>query len=472
VSIVFALMVAFQLFVLAYFAILNLLYAFFGYVGLRSVVLQSRDLSDLALKDLLEHDVFMPVSVLVPAYNEEKSIEASVRSFITMHYPLFEVVVVCDGSTDGTMDRLIDAFALVEEPLVYSRKLETKPVHRVMRSLRYPNLVVADKENGGKADAVNAAINLARYPLIAPVDSDSILDAQAVLRASRKFMEDDTVLAVGGTIRPLNGAHMEGGRPGELRMPGTWIERLQILEYARAFFLGRAGWTHFGALLIISGAFGLFRRESVVEVGGLWSGTLGEDMELVMRLHKEYTRSGRPHKIAFTPDPICWTEVPSDMRTLRRQRNRWHRGLWTNLWRHRDMLLNPEYGKLGMLAVPYFWLFEALGPVIEVIGYAVLLGSFLLGRLDPAFAALFLSLAVLQGILLSQIGAGVEALLLHRYPRTPDRLLLFATAFVVFLGFRQILMLERFRATVQAARRKPTTWGEMNRTGIPAEKVG
>ena len=467
-SALFPLLVAFQLFILAYFAVLNFLYAFFGYVGLRSVVVHSRELSDLALKDLLEHDVFMPVSVLVPAYNEEKSIEASVRSFITMHYPLFEVVVVCDGPTDGTVERLIEAFSLVEEPMVYSRKLETKPVHRVMRSLRYPNLVVAEKENGGKADAVNAAINLARYPLIAPVDSDSILDAQAVLRASRMFLEDDTVLAVGGTIRPLNGAVMEGGRPGELRMPRTWIERLQIVEYARAFFLGRAGWTHFGALLIISGAFGLFRRESVVEVGGLWTGTLGEDMELVMRLHKEYVRAGRPHKIEFTPDPICWTEVPSDMRTLRRQRNRWHRGLWTNLWRHRDMLLNPRYGKLGMLAVPYFWLFEALGPVIEVLGYVVVVGSLLLGKLDPAFAVLFLSFAVLQGILLSQIGAGVEALLLHRYPRTPDRLMLFAAAFMEFAGFRQILTLERFRATIQAARRTRTTWGEMPRTGIPA----
>ena len=187
-----------------------------------------------------------------------------------------------------------------------------------------------------------------------------------------------------------------------------------------------------------------------------------------MRLHKEYIRAGRPHKIAFTPDPICWTEVPSDMRTLRRQRNRWHRGLWTNLWRHRDMLLNPRYGKLGMLAVPYFWLFEALGPVIEVVGFVVVVGSLIFGRLDPTFAVLFLSFAVLQGILLSQIGAGVEALLLHRYPRTPDRLLLFATAFVEFLGFRQILTLERLRATIQAAKGTPTAWGEMPRTGIPA----
>jgi cellulose synthase/poly-beta-1,6-N-acetylglucosamine synthase-like glycosyltransferase len=463
-----SLLLGFQLFVLAYFAVLTLLYALFGYVGLRSVVVHARELSDVTLKDLLEHDVFMPVSVLVPAYNEELSIVASVRSFVTMHYPLFEVVVVCDGPTDGTLERLIEAFALVEEPMVYARTLESRPVRAVYRSLRYPNLVVADKENGGKADAVNAAINLARYPLIAPVDSDSILDAEAILRASRMFLEDEALLAVGGTIRPLNGAVMDGGRPGELRMPPTWLERLQIVEYARAFFLGRAGWTRYGALLIISGAFGLFRRGPVIEVGGLWTGTLGEDMELVMRLHKEAIRRGRPHAIRFSPDPICWTEVPSDLATLRRQRNRWHRGLWTNLWRHRDMLLNPRYGRLGMLAVPYFWLFEALGPVIEVLGYVVILGSLALGLLDPAFALLFLTLAVLQGILLSQIGAGVEGLLLHRYARTRDRILLFATAFMEFAGLRQVLTLERFRATLQAVRRTPTTWGEMARRGIPS----
>jgi cellulose synthase/poly-beta-1,6-N-acetylglucosamine synthase-like glycosyltransferase len=457
---------AFQLFVLLYFAALNLLYAVFGYVGLRSIVIHSRELSDVGLKDLLEHDVFMPVSVLVPAYNEEKSIVASVRSFVTMQYPLFEVVVVCDGPTDGTVDRLIDAFALVEVPTIYSRKLPTAPVRRVMRSLRHPNLVMVEKENGGKADALNAAINLARYPLIAPVDSDCILDAQAVLRASARFLEDDAVIAVGGTIRPLNGAVISGGRPSELRMPRRWVERIQIVEYARAFFLGRAGWTRFGALLIISGAFGLFRREAVVRVGGLWTETLGEDMELVMRLHKDSVRARRGHRIVFTPDPICWTEVPSDMRTLRRQRNRWHRGLWTNLWRHRDMLGNPRYGRLGILAVPYFWLFEAFGPVVEVIGYAIVIGSLLTGRLDAVFAVLFFTLAILQGVLISQIGAGVEALLLQRYVGMGDRLRLFAAAIVEFVGFRQILTVERFRATIQAIRGRPTVWGEMHRVGI------
>lgn len=459
---------AFGVFAIAYFAVLSLLYAAFAFIGLRTVILESRQTSETELRDLLERDVFKPVSIVVPAYNEEATIVAAVGSFIRLHYPMFEVIVVCDGPTDRTLGRLIDAFALVDEPRVWARTIPTAPVTRVMRSLRHPGLVVAEKENGGKADAVNAGINLARYPLVAPVDSDCLLDAQAILRASRNFVKDDTVIAVGGTVRPLNGATIRGGRPAELRMPRRWVERLQVVEYARAFFLGRAGWTRLGALLIISGAFGLFRRDALLRVGGFWTETVGEDMEIVMRLHKEYARLGLSHRIVFSPDPICWTEVPSDLRTLRRQRNRWHRGLWTNLWRHRDMLLNPRFGRLGLFAVPYFWLFEGLAPVVEVLGFVTLTVSWVFGLLDPAFAWLFLALAILHGMVLSQVAAGVEAMLLHRYASTRDRLVLFAASLIEFLGFHQLVTLERCLATFQGRRRRGV-WGDMRRAGIPAE---
>jgi cellulose synthase/poly-beta-1,6-N-acetylglucosamine synthase-like glycosyltransferase len=453
---------------IVYFAVLSLLYGAFALIGLRAVILESRQTTDTELRDLMERDVFKPVSIIVPAFNEERSIVAAVRSFVTLHYPKFEVIVISDGSTDGTMDRLIDAFALVEEPRVWARTLPTEPVTRVMRSLRDPGLIVAEKANGGKADAVNAGINLARYPLVAPVDSDCLLDAQAILRATRNFVKDDSVIAVGGTVRPLNGATVVGGRATALRMPRRWVERLQIVEYARAFFLGRAGWSRMGALLIISGAFGIFRRDAVLKVGGFWTETLGEDMELVMRLHKEFARAGAPYRIVFSPDPICWTEVPSDLPTLLRQRSRWHRGLLTNLWRHRDMLCNPRYGRLGMFAVPFFWLFEGLGPVIEVVGFTSLLVSAALGILDMDVFWLFLGLAVLHGMVLSQVAAGVEAMLLQRYPSSWDRLILFAASLVEFLGFHQVVAVERFIATFQRGARR-RQWGAMSRTGIPSE---
>ncbi len=455
-----------QVGLLVYFVVLNLIYSALSFVGLRLVVVHARELSDLALRDLLEREVYRPVSILVPAYNEERTIVAAVRSFLALQYPRFEVIVVSDGSTDGTMERLTEAFALVEDPRVWLRKLPSQPVRRVLRSLRHPELVVVDKGNGGKSDALNAAINLARYPLIAPVDADSVLDAQAILRASRLFVEDETILAVGGTVRPLNGATFRAGRPISMRVPDRWLERFQIVEYARAFFLGRTGWTRLSTVLIISGAFGLFRRDAVVRVGGFWTGTVGEDMELVLRLHREHRAAGVPYRIVVAPDPICWTEVPSDLGTLLRQRSRWHRGLWQNLWRHRGMLLNPRYGRIGLLGLPYFWLFEGLAPVVEVVGLATFGVSIALGVVDPRVFALFVAMAVLHGMLLSQIAVGVEAMLLDRYPLIADRLRLLAAALLEFLGFHQLLALQRFLA-ILGLLGGGGGWGRMRRAGIP-----
>lgn len=456
-----------QFVTLGYFAVLNALYALFGYIGLRAVTVESRELSQLALKDLLERDLEMPVSILVPAYNEEKTIAASVRSLLALHYPEFEVIVACDGPTDATVERMVSAFDLVEQPLVFRRVLDTTPILRTFRSLRHPNLIVVEKENGGRADALNAALNMARYPLVVAVDADSILDAEAVLRASRRFLQDERVVAVGGTIRPLNGAVMVEGRVAALRVPARWIERFQVLEYARAFFAGRAGWSHFSSLLIISGAFGMFRRDAVIQVGGYWTKTVSEDMELVVRLHKHYRRRGVPYRILFTPDPICWTEVPHSMKVLRGQRNRWHRGLLETLWVHRDMLFNPTYGRLGFVAVPYFWLFEALSPVVEFVGYVLLVLTLVFGLLNESFALLFIALAVLLGMLLSQTAVGIETLLLARYPRFRDRVLLMAAAVLEFCGYRQVITWERFVATFQV-RSKRGSWGHMDRAGVTA----
>ncbi len=468
-STVLTITLAFQYVVLAYFALLNLGYTLFGYLGLKSIVVYSRELSQITLRDLLARESYKPVSILVPAYNEEKVIVASVRSFLALRYPEFEVIVVSDGSTDRTIAELIAAFALVEVPPVYCKTLQSLPVRRMFRSARHPNLIVLEKENGGKADALNAAIDVARYPLVCSVDADSLLDADALLRATRPFLEDESVVAIGGTIRPLNGAKVVDGRVTELALPRTWLERLQVLEYARAFFSGRAGWSHFDALLIISGAFGVFRRSAVLEVGGYLVGTVGEDMELVVRLHRHYRERKQSYRILFTPDPICWTEVPADFATLRGQRNRWHRGLWETLWTHRALMFNPQYGRLGTFAVPYFLIFEALAPIVEALGWIAMPAAFALGIFNTQFAGLFLLLSVLYGMLLSQLAVGIETLLLQRYPRLSDRIALFAAAFLEFLGYRQLLVFERCLATLQVFRKRGV-WGRMKRTGV-AEQV-
>lgn len=464
-SVVRGLFLFYERFVLVYFAVLSVLYAYFGYLGVRAVIVYAREVSESALRDLLSRDFYKPVSVLVSAYDEQETIVGSVRSLLALHFPQFEVVVVNDGSSDATLERLIEAYALVEVPQIYRRALPTRAVRAIYRSLRHPELVVVDKENGGRSDGLNAALNLARYPLVCSIDADTMLDAEAVLRASRLFAEDETVIGVGGTIRPLNGAVVEDGRVVGLRPPRRWVERFQILEYARAFFIGRAAWSRLSSMMLISGAFSVFRRDAVIEVGGFWTETVSEDMELVFRLHKHHRRLGKPYRMVFTPDPIAWTEVPSDLATLRRQRNRWQRGLWETLWRHRDMLFNPRYGRLGLFGVPYYWLFEAVAPLIEAGGYVALVASAALGVLFPEFALLFILLAVLYGVLFSQFAAGIESFLLARYPRLRDRMVFLAASFLEYAGFRQVLVAERVLATFQV-RSKRGRWGQMGRRGI------
>ena len=443
-----------EYFVLLYFSVLALIYALSGYLGMRSVILYARELSQLALKDLLERDFFKPVSILVPAFNEGPGIVAGVQSMLGLQYPQFEVVLASDGSTDSSLELLIEAFALVELPQIYRPTVPTAPVRRVLRSLRYPNLTVIDKENGGKADAQNAALNLARFPLVCVVDADSVLHAEALIRVSRMFIEDETVIGVGGTIRPMNGAVVRQGQIEQLRAPGSWIERIQVLEYSRAFFTARAAWSRLGCLLLISGAFGLFRRDVVLEAGGWLPQSMGEDMEMVLRLHRRFRQLGRPYRLVATPDPVCWTAVPSTFKALSSQRERWQRGTWEVLWRHRSMLFNPKYGRVGMIGVPYLWIFEAMALFVEALGYVVIVGTAIAGVLNYSFAALFIVLAIMYGALLSELAMGVESLLLSRYNTFEDRMRLFAASFVEYIGFRQALLVVRCIASFQVRRRR------------------
>lgn len=443
----------YALLVLGYFAVLYLFYALLGYLGLRTIVSHGQQNSPLALKDMLAQGSFKGMSILVPARDEEAVIVASVRAYLSLDYPEYEVIVISDGSLDNTVATLADTFDVVEAFADDRPRLGTAKVERVYRSSRYPRLTVIDKAAGGKADALNAGLNLARYPLVCAVDADSRLDAKALLQASRRFAEDERLIAVGGTIRPLSRGALSGktalGNGG--RLPRSWLERLQVVEYARALLMDRLGWSALNALPIISGAFGLFSRQAVMEVGGYRVGTVGEDMELVMRLHKRFSgawpRTDR--RMLFMPEPVCWTLVPVTRQALRRQRNRWQRGLIEALWLHKDMLFRRRYGRLGMVVLPYFWVFEALAPVVEMLAYGLFAASLLSGLFFPGFTLLFLLVALVCGTLVSQLAVGVETLFFGRYATRRERLTLFGATFLEALGYRQMLMLERFVAIFQ-----------------------
>lgn len=454
-----------QILILLYFMVLNCFFALSFYVAAKELSSTLSQGDDLTAKHLLEETFYKPISILVPAYNEEATIIASLRSFLNLHYPEYEVVVVNDGSKDQTVAVMIEAFALVPVNLFGCQAIATKNVRAVYRSKLYSNLIVIDKENGGKADALNAATNYSRFPLICAVDADSMLDAKALLRSARAFVEDDTLIATGGTIRALNNSDTASGEVLTLRAPQYWLERFQVVEYTRAFLSGRATFSHFGLLLIISGAFGIFRREVLLELGGYRTDTVGEDMELVVRLHRWARDQKRPYRILYTVDPVCWTQVPSDLKTLRKQRNRWQRGLWETLWSHRDLLFNPRYGRIGMVAVPFFWLFEALAPLIEVGGIVFMVGLLVFSEISWSFSLTFLLLAFSCGLLTSLTAFCLEVFMHTHYPTLADRRKLFWASILENFGYRQIIVYERFVASFQVWRKRGQ-WGEMKRQKI------
>jgi cellulose synthase/poly-beta-1,6-N-acetylglucosamine synthase-like glycosyltransferase len=422
------------------------------------------------LSELFTSNYAPPASVVVPAYNEEATIAASVRSFLALHYPMHEVVVVNDGSSDGTLDVLLREFDLWESDQLIRKQLDTAEVLGVFASPS-ERLVVVDKLNGGKADALNAGICAARYPFVCCIDADIILEEDALLRVARPMVESSEVAAVGGIVRVANGCEVDRGRVVEVRTPRQAVPNFQIVEYLRAFLAARTGWSALNCLLIISGAFGMFRRQDIIASGGYAHDTVGEDMELVTRMHRTLKEAGRKYKITFVPDPVAWTEVPLSLRVLRRQRSRWHRGLIDTLLRHHRMLFNPRYGTVGLLAMPYFFLFEFLGPVIELLGYITLFIGLLLGILNLQFAVAFFLAAVGLGVLLSVAAVFLEELRFRRYPRWLDLLKLTLYGILENFGYRQINTVWRARAIVSFLR-KNTDWGAMERQGFdPAKSI-
>lgn len=411
-------------------------------------------------------DAAPPITLMAPAYNEEPTVVESVRSLLALQYPNFEVVVVNDGSKDDTLQVLIEAFELQPVHRQYDLGVPCKTIRGIYAAANQPKLVVVDKENGGKADALNAAINLSRAPIVCSMDADSLLESDALLRAVRPFVEDPArTVAVGGTIRIANGCRIEHGQVVEVGAPRNFLALLQTVEYLRAFLMARLAWSRIDALTIISGAFGLFKRQAVMEVGGYSHGTVGEDMELVLKLHKHFRRQKKPYKIAFIPEPVCWTEAPESLAVLARQRARWHRGALECFVRHRDMIFNPRYGRIGIVAFGHILLVDVLGPLIEILGYLIIPAFALLGVLDLAYLWALLAVSFGFGIAISVGALALEEAELRRFPNARTLLLLMAAAVVENFGYRQINNFWRLRGTWQFLT-GAQSWGAMTRKGF------
>ncbi len=456
--------------ILIYFFAINFLYAMFILLSVIGIIRHSTLLKYVTLKDMFAQPLVKPVSVIAPAHNEEATVVDNVRSLLGLEYPTYEIVIVNDGSSDQTLERLIQAFHFRKMKRVFRRVIPTKPVRGIYLSPFEPRLVLVDKENGRKADALNAGLNVARYPLFCAIDCDSIIDRDALLKMARPFHEDpDRTIGVGGVVRLSNDCVIKNGQIEKVNMPHSWLARIQIVEYLRAFLGSRLGLSKIGSLLIISGAFGMFRKDVVMQCGGYDHKAIGEDMELVVRLTRRMREKKTKFRIKFIPDTLCWTEAPENWKILISQRNRWQRGLIQVLQAHRKMLFNPRAGVTGLFALPFYFIFEMLSPLIELLGYLILVFFIITDGFNSPFAIKLFILAIIAGMFLSLSAILLEEYADRKFPRFRDVVILFASGLAENLGYRQVIAAVRAKSFIDVMRGN-TGWGQMQRKGFASEK--
>jgi cellulose synthase/poly-beta-1,6-N-acetylglucosamine synthase-like glycosyltransferase len=457
-------------FVTGFFVLVNLTYAILFALSFKEIMYYMRHNTFSNYRVMVQSELTPSVSVLAPAFNEEETAVETVRSLMKLNYGNFEVVVINDGSTDGTLDRLRREFHLLPSKRLYVSVLSCKDVRGIYRSTKpeYKQLIVVDKENGGKADALNAGINVSGHEYVCAIDADSLLEDDALLHVVKPFLEDDTVVAAGGIVRIANGCEVVNGRVTKVKLSNKLLPIFQVVEYFRAFLSGRMAWHGLNSLLIVSGAFGLFRKDTLVEVGGYRQSTVGEDMELVTRIHRIKREKKEPYRVVFVPDPVCWTEAPESLRILSRQRNRWHRGLLDTMLIHKKMLFNPAYGVVGMAAMPYYVFVELLGPLFEFLGYFSVAGLYAMGILDVKMAVLFFIVSLFYGVMFSVAAVLLEEISFQRYPRARDLALLLSVGVIENFGYRQLTTWWRVKSFWDYFVRDVRSWGKMERRGFAA----
>jgi cellulose synthase/poly-beta-1,6-N-acetylglucosamine synthase-like glycosyltransferase len=434
-----------------YYLASNFAYLAMLVLALRTSAAHLRRLESIRFDWFKGSPLIPPITLLVPAHNEGGFICTAVKNLLDLDYPQLEVIVINDGSTDNTLQSMQKDFRLRHVVAVYVPKVESAPVRGLYRSDLDPRLLVVDKEPGGsKADAVNAGLNAATSPYVCVVDGDSVLERDALLRIMVPILADPSrVVAAGGIIRVLNGSEIQGGRLRRVRLAKKSIEVIQVVEYLRAFLIGREAWARGNMLMIVSGAFGVFRTDLVRAIGGYRAFAIGEDFDLVARLHRHLLERGSEYRIEFVPDPVCWTEVPSDLRSLARQRARWHKGLLDVLWPNRDMLFRVRYGRIGSLALPYLWLFELLAPVVEITGFATVLLAALFGALSRTLSLEFLLFGYGFATVISLGSVLQEELTYKRYNDWQDVARLVSYCFLEHFPYRQLHLIWRLQGLIQ-----------------------
>lgn len=412
------------------------------------------------------------ISIIAPAYNESKTIIDNVRTLLSLYYNNFEVIIVNDGSTDSTFDLMRDAYDLVRVNYYFDYRIPCERIKGVYRSKNpsYNRLTIIDKVNGGKADSLNAGINICHSDLFVSIDADSIIEPDAILKLVKPFLEEKEkkVIGAGGVIRIVNSCEIERGHIREIKIPSKLLPRLQVLEYTRAFLLGRMAWSQLDGLMLISGAMGIFDRETVIKAGGYNIKTVGEDMELVLRMRRYMAENEENYEVTYVPDPLCWTEVPSDLKSMRKQRTRWTRGLIESLRIHRKMFFNPRFGRLGMLGYPYWFFFEWMAPLIAFSGFIYTIYLIATDSLNWPFYLLLFLFVYTFAICISTWAVLFEEITFHKYKKKRDVLKLIAISlFEPF--FYPVHTYFAIVGNLEALRGKKG-WGKAERSGFEKKK--
>ena len=412
------------------------------------------------------------ISIIAPAFNESKTIIDNVRTLLSLYYNNFEVIIVNDGSTDDTFELMKEAYDLVKVNYYFDYRIPCERIRGVYRSKNpsYNRLTIIDKNNGGKADSLNAGINICHSDLFVSIDADSIIEADSILKLVKPFLEekDKKVIGTGGVIRIVNSCEVERGHIKEIKIPSNFLPRLQVLEYTRAFLLGRMAWSQLDGLMLISGAMGLFDRETVIKAGGYSVKTVGEDMELVLRMRRYMAESDTKYEVTYIPDPLCWTEVPSDLKSMRKQRTRWTRGLIESLRTHRKMFLNSQYGRLGLLGYPYWFFFEWMAPLIAFAGFIYTIYLIVRDSLNWPFYLLLFLFVYSFAVSLSTWAILFEEITFHKYKSKRDVLKLVGIAFLEPF-FYPVHTYFAVRGNLEALRGKKG-WGKAERSGFGKKK--
>lgn len=457
--------------ILLYSLLLLFFYLFIGIYSIGEIRKYLRINSFADFRVLAASEQLPGISILAPAYNEAANIIENVRSLLSIHYNTLEVIVINDGSKDDSLNKLIVAYDLYKTNVFINEQIPTKKVRGVYKSNNpvYNKLIVVDKENGGKADALNVGVNVARNGYIVCVDVDCVLEQDAMLKMIKPFLEETKVrvIASGGVIRIANDCKIENGRLIKINLSKNLLARVQTIEYIRAFLLGRMAWSRLNGLLLISGAFGAFDREIVIKCGGYNVNTVGEDMELIVRMRRYMEENKLPYKVTFIPDPLCWTEAPSNFKILGRQRNRWTRGTIETLKIHKKMFFNPRYGLLGMISYPYWFFFEFLAPVIEFLGLVSFLVFVGLGLIQWSSFFILLGCILSFGFLYSVFAILMEVLTYNQYKSQKDIFKLVLAAFLEPFFFHPFVVWSAVKGNIDYLRKK-NSWGEMTRQGLGA----